>query len=127
LGARKHSLSAVFTSATNSQNLANYADSTSTILKQTVGQALLTITARNISVARGRRLPPLGWRANFVNHDSQVSFTRLPRCSTRAKLDRLQRVISRPGRYLISCSKAIDPNYKIKYVSGQLKVRRKSA
>jgi len=122
IGAGEHVLSAVYVPAVNSQNATNYASSTSRSLKHWVDPARLTITAHKLSVVHGHVLPAIVWTANFVNHESKQSLTRQPHCIVHAKLDSLRRVVSRAGRYGITCSSAVDPNYRIRYVSAYLTV-----
>jgi hypothetical protein len=124
LGAGKHVLSAVYVPAVNSQNATNYAPSTSRGLKHRVDRARLTIMPHHLSVVHGHVLPPVVWTANFVNHDTTTSLTKQPRCIAHVKLDSRGRVTSRPGKYGIICSKAVDPNYRIRYESTYLTVKK---
>ncbi len=124
LGAGKHVLSAVYVPAVNAQNATNYAPSTSRGLKHRVDRARLTITPHKLSVMHGHVLPPVVWTANFVNHDTTTSLTKQPRCIVHVKLDSRGRVTSRPGKYGITCSKAVDPNYRIRYQSAYLTVKK---
>ena len=124
LGAGKHVLSAVYVPAVNAQNATNYAPSTSRGLKHRVDRARLTITPHKLSVMHGHVLPPVVWTANFVNHDTTTSLTKQPRCIVHVKLDSRGRVTSRPGKYGITCSKAVDPNYHIRYESSYLTVKK---
>ena len=79
--------------------------------------APLTITANNQSKVYGTALPTLtasysGW----VNGDTSASLTTLPLVSTTATTP------SHVGSYPIQAAGAVDPNYTISYVGGNLTV-----
>jgi uncharacterized protein involved in high-affinity Fe2+ transport len=95
---------------------ANYAMSyvSATLTVTPVG---LTITANNQSKAYGAALPALtvGY-SGFVNGDSAASLTTLPALTTTATAS------SAVGKYPITPSGGLDPNYAMSYVSATLTV-----
>jgi MBG domain (YGX type)/Bacterial Ig-like domain (group 3) len=93
----------------------------------TVNQAPLTVHPNHTSVAHGSPLPQLTWRANFVNHDAASSLSRQPSCRASVKTNRRGLVVSPAGKYRIRCAGAKDPNYRIHYTSGVLRVIRARA
>jgi hypothetical protein len=79
--------------------------------------APLKITADNKTKEIGATDPPLTFTAaTFVNGDTASSLTTQPTLSTTATTS------SPVGSYPITVSGAVDPNYKITYVSGTLTV-----
>lgn len=83
----------------------------------TVNQALLTVTANNLSRAFATPNPILTVTyTGFVNNESPSQLTLLPIVSTSA-------ILSSPrGQYPIVVSGALSPNYAISYVAGTLTI-----
>jgi hypothetical protein len=82
-----------------------------------VSPAPLTITANNQTMIAGGKVPTLTMQyGGFVNGDTSASLTAPATATTTATS------ASRPGRYPITPSGAVDPNYSITYVSGTLTI-----
>src|SRR5438445_6096176 len=85
----------------------------------TLTPASLTIAADNKSKVYGAALPPLtDSYSGFVNGDSAVSLTTQPTVTTTATAS--SHVSGNP--YTITASGAVDSDYTIGYVAGQLTV-----
>jgi len=83
----------------------------------TVTQAVITITANNLSKAFDAPNPTLTWTASgFVNGDTTSVFTVNPVCTTTAT------TTSPVGIYPITCSGAAAVNYSFVYVAGTLTI-----
>ena len=83
----------------------------------TVAPAPLSVTASSGTMTYGASPPTIDPSfSGFVNHDSASSLTTLPNCSTDAT------AASSVGTYSSSCSGAVDPNYTITYVGGNVVV-----
>jgi beta propeller repeat protein len=101
-------------SATDTGNPAQTATQQLTL---TVDQAPLTVTASGGSMTYGGTVPTISASyAGFVTGDSAASLTTAPSCSTTAT------PASPVGSYRSSCTGAVDPDYSISYVSGQVTV-----
>jgi hypothetical protein len=110
LAAGTHSLSASYAAQ------GNYAGSTATG-SLTVNQAPLTITASSGSMIYGGPVFPVSPSyTGFVNGDTSAKLTTQPTCSTLATSS------SPVGTYASSCSGAVDSNYTINYVAGNVTV-----
>ena len=82
-----------------------------------VDPAPLSIAAASASMTYGSTAPTITPSySGFVNGDSATSLTAQPACSTTATSQ------SPVGSYPSSCSGAIDPNYTISYVGGDVVV-----
>jgi hypothetical protein len=82
-----------------------------------VGPAELTIVASSATRAYGDPQAVITPSyTGFVNGDGAASLTTLPTCATTATQS------SPVGSYASSCSGAVDPNYDIGYVAGQVRV-----
>ena len=96
---------------------ANYPESTSNVVSQTVNPAPLTITASNQAKVYGQANPALTVSySGFVNGDTSASLTTGPTVTTTAT------TTSPVGSYPITASGAVDPNYTISYVAGTLTI-----
>ena len=84
--------------------------------------ARLKIQANSFSVTYGHHLHRLTWRAKFVNGDTPSALTKKPKCTSKVQIDTNRIVLGPSGRYRISCSGAVDPNYAIRYAAGRLTV-----
>lgn len=85
----------------------------------TVTSALLTISANNASKAYGATLPSLSVSySGFVNGDTLANLTTQPTISTTA--NSASHVAGSP--YAVTASGAVDGNYSITYVAGDLSV-----
>ena len=75
------------------------------------------ITAVNQVKVYGQVNPPdsLSY-AGFVNGDGPLNLTKQPSATTMAK------TLSPVGNYLITVGGAVDPNYMISYVAGDLRI-----
>ena len=83
----------------------------------TVTAATLTITANNATKIYGAPLPTLSASyAGFVNGDTSASLTTQPTLSTTAT------ATSPVGSYTVTAAGAVDANYTISYVGGNLTV-----
>jgi len=83
----------------------------------TIGKAALTATADNQSSTYGSALPALTVSySGFVNGDNAASLTTAATASTTAS------AASPAGSYSITPSGAVDPNYTINYVAGNLTI-----
>ena len=90
----------------------------------TINPAPITIHSGNETVAYGSVLPRLRWKAHFVNHDTAASLSKQPTCRVmKLRLNRQGLIVSPAGTYQIRCTGAKDPNYKIGYAAGTLRVR----
>src|SRR5262249_33050505 len=109
----QHTISAAYTSDTTT-----FLDSNSSTSIQ-VMQAPLTITADNQTKVYGDPLPSLtASYTGFVNGDTPASLTVLPTLTTTTTAS--SDVV--PGGYPITVGGAIDPNYSISYVNGNLTI-----
>jgi hypothetical protein len=115
LHAGPHTFAAVYAS-----NNIDYAGSvTSAALSEAVTPAPLTITADNKSMVYGGPLPALtANETGFVNGDTATSLTTQPALSTTATV--ASHVSGSP--YSITDSGAVDADYNISYVAGNLMV-----
>jgi MBG domain (YGX type)/Bacterial Ig-like domain (group 3)/FG-GAP repeat len=84
--------------------------------------APLTIEPKSHSVRYGHELPKLGWSANFTHGDTATDLSQQPICTTTVTTHIDGKVSSPAGMYPITCTRAVDANYAILYVSGRLKV-----
>jgi MBG domain (YGX type)/Putative Ig domain len=101
-------------SATDTGNPAQTATQQLTL---TVDQAPLTVTASGGSMTYGGTVPAITPAyTGFVTGDSAASLTTAPTCSTTAT------PASPVGSYPSICTGAVDPDYSISYVSGQVTV-----
>ena len=83
----------------------------------TVAPAPLSVTASSGTMTYGAGPPTVTPSySGFVNHDSASSLTTPPTCSTAATS------ASSVGTYSTSCSGAIDSNYTVNYVNGNVVV-----
>ena len=83
----------------------------------TVGAAPLTITASSPSITFGAAVPAITPSyQGLVAGDTPASLQRSPSCGTSATSQ------SAPGTYPTSCSGAIDKDYKITYVAGEVTI-----
>jgi hypothetical protein len=87
-----------------------------------VRPAPLIIAARSRLVAYGHHLPTLTWQAGFLAGDSVTSLSKLPRCTSTARLDHRGNVSSPAATYAINCSRAAAHNYTIGYRPAKLRV-----
>jgi hypothetical protein len=82
-----------------------------------VDPAVLTITADNVSMIYGGRVPPLSASfTGFVNGDNSTSLMTQPKLSTPVS------AASPAGTYPITASGAADPNYTFIYETGTMTV-----
>ena len=83
----------------------------------TVAPAPLSVTASSGTMTYGASPPAITPSySGFVNHDSASSLTTPPTCSTDASSS------SSVGTYSTSCSGAVDANYTVNYVNGNMVV-----
>ncbi|WP_276481402.1 MBG domain-containing protein [Paraflavitalea pollutisoli] len=84
----------------------------------TVAKAQLVIQAVDTAKLEGEANPPLLLNySGFVNNETATSLTAAPQVSTQATTN------SVPGKYVISVTGALSPNYTIAQVNGTLQVR----
>jgi MBG domain-containing protein/Big-like domain-containing protein len=97
--------------AVDSNYAIRYVDSTLSIT-----QGELVVTAPSASYAYGTRIPAsvTPTYSGFVPGDSAASLQSGPSCGPN--------VVGSVGSFAFKCSGAVDPNYDIKYVSGQLSI-----
>ena len=82
-----------------------------------VGTAVLLVSASSNTMTYGGATPTVTPSySGFVNGDSAASLTAAPTCATSATSS------SSVGSYPSSCSGAVDPNYTISYVDGEVTI-----
>jgi hypothetical protein len=96
---------------------ANYDAAAPVARALTVAPATLTVTAQSAERAYHQADPELTYAVSgYVNGDTAAAITTLPTCTTTATAS------SPAGRYPITCSGAVSPNYAFAYVAGTLTV-----
>lgn len=112
LSAGTHALQVVFTPTTTNYNTATK------MVELMVNQAPLKVAAPSPTVTYGQATPTLQpTYTGFVHGDTAASLSTAPTCvATGAGLT------PAAGTYTVTCSGAVDPNYSISYVNGELTV-----
>ncbi len=87
-----------------------------------INPAPLVISAQDVTVRHGHKLPRLTWSADFVHDDSAASLKRQPSCGTTVAVDSHGNVDGPAGSYPITCWGAQASNYTISYRAALLTV-----